>query len=204
MRFDLDEQIDIEPDRLLSLTDGIFAFAITLLVLGIKLPEQAIFGSTIALDHFLVSLLPELGIFIVSFIVISSFWVYHHEYIRVKTVTLPFLWMNMIYLLLIVLIPFTTSVVGEYTNFLDANVLFGFNVSMANIIFLIMFTIASKRNLLEDHVEEKKDHAYKTLVVLFFTTIVINFLNIFYSSSCIYLFFMLPLVTTAMDIYHRV
>lgn len=156
MRFDLDEQIDIEPDRLLSLTDGIFAFAITLLVLGIKLPEQAIFGSTIALDHFLVSLLPELGIFIVSFIVISSFWVYHHEYIRVKTVTLPFLWMNMIYLLLIVLIPFTTSVVGEYTNFLDANVLFGFNVSMANIIFLIMFTIASKRNLLEDHVEEKK------------------------------------------------
>lgn len=202
MSLNLDQTLDLEPDRLMALIDGIFAIAITLLVLGIELPAEVRFGNYIALEHFLISVVPQLGLYVVSFILLSSFWVQHHIFIRVKKVTVPFLWLNILYLLVIVLIPFTTSVVGNYSQFFDAELTFGINIFLSLLIFFIIYYYACHTGIIEDKLLEAKKHTYITIIYLLILTITIGILAYLVSPTAIYLYLLLPLLSIIRDIYH--
>ena len=84
----LESDIDIDPGRLMGLTDGIFGMVMTLLVFGIALPELQIANYSDFIT-FISTLAPTIGVTIVSFVVISSFWIYHHEFIKVKITAQP-------------------------------------------------------------------------------------------------------------------
>jgi uncharacterized membrane protein len=73
---------EVGAGRLEALTDGIFAIAMTILVLNVKLPDLA--GSVSAGELFssLAQLWPTLASFIVSFIILGMFWVAHHTEFR--------------------------------------------------------------------------------------------------------------------------
>lgn len=130
MSLEFNKLVDLPPERLMTLTDGIFAIAITLLVLGIELHPTTHFSKYIVLYHFLVSVTPQLITYAISFIILSSFWIYHHVFLRVKKITVPFLWLSVLWLLVSVLMPFTTSLMGEYSQFYEADLIFGINVSL--------------------------------------------------------------------------
>ena len=89
----LQSDIDIDPGRLMGLTDGIFGMVMTLLVFGIALPELQIAKYSDFIG-FISALTPTVGVTIVSFVLISSFWIYHHEFIKIKTLNIPYLWIN--------------------------------------------------------------------------------------------------------------
>lgn len=84
----LESDIDIDPGRLMGLTDGIFGMVMTLLVFGIALPELQI-ATYSDFISFISTLTPTIGVTIVSFVLISSFWIYHHEFIKVKRLNIP-------------------------------------------------------------------------------------------------------------------
>ena len=130
--------IGISPDRLMAFTDGVFAIAITLLVLGLELPETN-FTSGYSLYAFMHSILPFISTINISFILLGGFWIYHHEFVRVKRVTVPFLWISIIYLLFVMYLPFTISVVGRYVEFAQANILFGVSLTLTALWLLFMF-----------------------------------------------------------------
>lgn len=76
-----EKDLDIDPGRLMGLTDGIFSIVMTLLVFGMVLPDKEILNYT-GFINFLGSIGPIAGLIIVSFIVLGSFWIYHHEFMK--------------------------------------------------------------------------------------------------------------------------
>jgi uncharacterized membrane protein len=98
--------------RLEAFSDGVFAIAITLLVLEIKVPSP---DSGHSLAHGLVELWPSYAGFSVSFITIGIIWVNHHAvFATVDSVDRPLLFKNLLLLLTVSFIPFPTAVMAEY------------------------------------------------------------------------------------------
>ncbi|WP_413828288.1 MULTISPECIES: TMEM175 family protein [unclassified Methanobrevibacter] len=77
----------------------------------------------------------------VCFIFVGAFCLYHHEYLRVEKLTVPFVWLNIIYLLCIAFIPFSSIVMGKYALFFEADLLFGVNIFLILTILSLMFCI---------------------------------------------------------------
>jgi len=97
--------------RVEAFSDGVFAIAITLLVLEIRPPEH---GEE-SLAQGLVDLWPSYLAYTLSFVTIGIMWLNHHEVMRlVRTVDRTFLLLNMLLLLLVAFIPFPTNVLADF------------------------------------------------------------------------------------------
>jgi len=102
------------PGRLLTLADGIFAIAMTLLVLDLRLPDTPVGDLAARLK----SLFPRFGTFVVSFVVLGVFWFAHHQTFHfVVRVNRTLVWLSILFFLGVALIPFVASVLGaNYDN----------------------------------------------------------------------------------------
>lgn len=199
----LERNINIDPGRLLGLTDGIFGMVMTLLVFGIAIPELQITNYSDFVT-FISTLTPTIGVTIVSFVLISSFWIYHHEFIKVKYLNIPYLWLNIFFLICISFIPFSTSLIGHYSHFFLSEAFFGLNIFLTIVIFLLMYLYADKRNFLESKPSrEEKNHVIFTFVILMALTICVNLLDFNISGKFIYLFLLAPVISTIRDIQFR-
>lgn len=195
-----ESDMDIDPGRLMGLSDGIFGMVMTLLVFGMALPEIKILtaGDFVA---FLQSIAPTFGVTLVSFILVSSFWVYHHEFVKIKNLNMPYLWLNIFYLASISFIPFSTSIIGAYSHFFLAEVIFGINIMFTIFMFLLMFRYAYNREFLEvQPSQDEKKYIYNTFFIIMGMTVVINLLDFNVSGNFIYLFFLVPVISTVRDI----
>ena len=104
-----------EKNRLEALADGIFAVALTLLVLDIKLPDEVEFTSNDALWARLVELERHFAVYVISFIVIAMYWVSHQlQFHFVRYTDRRLIWINMFWLLLISFLPFATDLMGDH------------------------------------------------------------------------------------------
>jgi len=96
-------------------SDAVFAIAITLLVIDIRMPEGAAIADGHDLAAALWSLLPQFLGFLVSFVVIGSFWISHHRMFRlVRTMDGTLLFLDLLFLLFVAFIPFPTAILGRY------------------------------------------------------------------------------------------
>ena len=195
-----ESDIDIDPGRLLGLTDGIFGMVMTLLVFGMALPGTQLLteGEFIAFFFFFAH---SFGLTIVSFIVVGSFWVYHHEFINIKSLNMPYLWINILYLACISIIPFTTSMIGLYSDFFTAHLLFGLNIFLTILFFLTMYLYAYNREFLENKPSKReKRYVIHTLIILMGITVATNLLNYWFTVDFMYLFLLIPIISTIRDI----
>ncbi|HNP53727.1 MAG TPA: TMEM175 family protein [Ferruginibacter sp.] len=112
----LNEKEKFQLDRIALFSDAIFAIAITLLIIEIKVPELHSEPITdTALAHELAHLMPKFIGFLVSFLVIGLYWLAHHRMFRFVTrSSQKLLWNNLLFMLPIVLMPFSTSFFSEY------------------------------------------------------------------------------------------
>lgn len=196
----LQSDIDIDPGRLMGLTDGIFGMVMTLLVFGIALPEIQIARYSDYIS-FMSALAPTIGVTIVSFVLIASFWIYHHEFIKVKTLNMPYLWINIMFLICISFIPFTTSLIGNYSHFFLSETLFGLNIFLTIILFLIMYHYAESRKFLEVMPsQDEKTYVSHTFYMVMGLTVIVNLLDFHVSGNFIYLFLLVPVISTIRDI----
>ena len=105
--------------RLEAFSDGVFAVAVTLLVLDIRPPHAA--TSSSGLWHSLGDLWPHYAAYAVSFLVIGIVWVNHHAVMElVARVDRKLAFLNLLLLMAIALIPFATSLFAEYLSHGDA------------------------------------------------------------------------------------
>ena len=106
-----------QKNRIEALIDGIFAVALTLLVLDIKLPEGVPYATNEELWNRLVQLERHFAIYAISFIVIGIYWVAHHvQFHYVRFTDRRLIWINMLFLLLISFLPFATDLVGDHED----------------------------------------------------------------------------------------
>jgi uncharacterized membrane protein len=107
---------DIGLDRLVFFSDAVIAIVITLLAIDLRLPDMQT-GTIEQLSQFLTALeLPILS-FIISFFVIGMFWMADHRiFLFIRHYDRTLLWINLIFLFLVVSMPFPTSVLANFGN----------------------------------------------------------------------------------------
>lgn len=195
------KDVSIDPSRLLGLTDGIFGMVMTLLIFAIGLPEIQINNFHDFLS-FVTSLAPTIGITLVSFVLLGSFWIYHHEFLKINKLDIPFLWLNIFYLACISFIPFTTSVLGNYSYFLLSELIFGLNIFLVILTFSLMYRYAYKRNFLERKPSDsERRYVIHTFFIIMIFSIIASVLGFFVSGYFIYLFLLIPVISTYRDIH---
>ncbi len=101
--------------RLEAFCDGVFAIALTLLIIDIKLPSTESIASTSELWRALLHLAPSVFAFLLSFGIILVTWVNHHATLSlIHKSSAPFIYANGLLLLTVVFIPFPTALLGEF------------------------------------------------------------------------------------------
>jgi uncharacterized membrane protein len=100
--------------RLHAFSDAVFAIAITILIVSVVIPE----GTTkFNLNSVLSALWPNYLAFLISFFVIGIYWIGHvRQFQFIRKYDTGLLWLNLLFLLFIIIIPFTTSLLSRYLN----------------------------------------------------------------------------------------
>jgi len=139
---------DISNRRIETLVDGVFAIALTLLVLEIKPPHT---DSEQKLIEILIALTPKLFAYFLSFIILGFLWFGHqtisHYVIRSDR---THIFLNLLFLMFIVLIPFSAALLGENLHHQSATRVYGINLLVAGLIQYLHWEYMSSRNRLID------------------------------------------------------
>jgi uncharacterized membrane protein len=137
--------------RLEALTDGVFAIVMTLLVLEISIPEIAHPSLQAELPQRLLELWPKLYSYVLSFLVLGILWTLHHRsFHSIQRSDMAMMWLNIVFLMFIALIPFSTSLLGNYGTEQLPIVIYAGNVLLATAMRLIIWTYATGKYRLVD------------------------------------------------------
>jgi uncharacterized membrane protein len=142
-------------DRLLALTDGVVAIALTLLVLQLQIPAthdlEGNTHSASALWHALNVDGAELTSYLVSFFIIAQFWLVHHRVLRnMRGHSEGLAWRNFAFLLTLTLMPFTSDLLGRYGDNPLAITLFGANLVAISLTTQWIYLYADRHQLIDD------------------------------------------------------
>lgn len=109
---------EFQLERMILFSDAVFAIAITLLVIEIKIPEIPRNEVTDRLLlHRLAEIIPKFVGFLISFLLIGQYWIVHHRMFGyVIDFTQRLIWLNIFFLLGIALMPFSTGFYSEYAG----------------------------------------------------------------------------------------
>ncbi|HEX5984180.1 MAG TPA: TMEM175 family protein [Solirubrobacterales bacterium] len=139
------EDNEIEFGRIVAFSDGVFSIAITLLVLNLGI-EKGLTGGEI--DDELWGLREDFLAFAISFAVIGKFWIVHHRFFgEVRAFDGRLIALNLLYLAWIVLIPFSSEVLGEYGGETAGVVVYSVNLVIVILVGLLMTRSAHGRGL---------------------------------------------------------
>lgn len=153
----------MNTSRLETLVDGIFAIAMTLLVLALAVPDITGPLSNLAVENALYGLIPSFYTLVISFILLALFWSNHHRaFYRIKEMNTVLLWINITWLLFIVLVPFSASLTGKYGEFSISHIIFNLNMLGIAFFLLLNWYYAGKKNFIHEDVESKTiDNTHK-------------------------------------------
>jgi uncharacterized membrane protein len=137
--------------RIVALTDGVFAIVMTLLVLEISIPEIAQSSLHTELPSRLLELWPKLLSYVISFMILGIFWYLHHiAFHYIKRSDNGLVWLNILFLMFIALIPFSTALFGSYGTEQLALVIYAINIILVTVMRFIIWIYATGKHRLVD------------------------------------------------------
>lgn len=140
-------------DRLSAITDGVYAVALTLLALEIVVPSVSSIHSSAQLNVYMVNnLLPQLSLYLISFIILSNFWASTNAIPMYKKVDNTILTINLAILALVVLIPFSTSFVLSFYHYSQSVIIFSLIILLVGLLYLILYIYLFKENLVKERI----------------------------------------------------
>ena len=147
----IDDGSEVGKGRLETLTDGVFAISMTLLVLGLHVTnlssELSVHGPTVAL----LGQWPNLAAYALSFAILGQYWVSTHNQFRfMRRADHWLLWLNIIYLFFISLVAFSADLLGRFGPGEPVVVVYGLNFFPLSAIQLGMWAWATRERHLVD------------------------------------------------------
>jgi len=131
--------------RIEALTDGIFAVAMTLLVLNLKLPQGGMEEVEADLIDLITGQSHVFSNYAMSFLLAAVFWIIHHQQSSVINRTdRNHIWLNILMLMFVSLIPFSTSLINDYHDDWMASIFFGMNMFILGSLFYINWDYATR------------------------------------------------------------
>jgi uncharacterized membrane protein len=157
------EENEVEFSRIVAFSDGVFAIAITLLVLNLSVPEH-IRGDD--LNRALWEQRQDLTAYAISFAVIGRFWIVHHRFFSsVVGFDGRLLALNLFYLGWIALFPFSAQVLGDHGGETGAIVLYAVNLSGIALVGALMAADARRAGLAKMSPREAREGQRGALIV---------------------------------------
>jgi uncharacterized membrane protein len=161
--------------RVVAFSDGVMAVAITLLVLNIEVPVRSR-----DLPEDLVDLLPSLGVYLLSFALIGRYWVIHHNlFERLRGFDGVVMWLNLTFLALIALMPFSTNLYDDYGHKPIAAAVFGGTLALAALVNSAMTLYTLRRDFVRpERADEHNPLVGFGITVMFALSVPAAFLSI--------------------------
>ena len=162
---DTSNEKETDSGRVLALSDGVFAVAITLLVLTIQLPDLSPTRSLMTLNtqllQSLLALWPTVLGYMISFLVVGAYWRAHrHIFRHIKRYDTAFLTLNLLLLLSVSFLPLPTGVIGRYPGSWVAVVFYALCLALTGVITFLLWWYASRAYRLIDTTLEKSSIRY--------------------------------------------
>jgi len=169
------DDAEIEFSRVVAFSDGVFAIAITLLVLGLTVP-----AGTDDLGGELRDRLDELYAYGISFAVLSSLWLSHHRfYAALARFDTRLIGLNLLYLAFIALVPWTSDLLGNYSDDVSAVVIYAAVMAVISATFVLQVRYSFSHGLLREEFEHGRGRyegaSAFTIAVLFCLSIPVAF-----------------------------
>ena len=174
-------------ERLSLFSDAIFAFAITLLAIDIRviqLPQNLIASQ---LNNEIIGLLPKFISFVLSFFIIGNYWIsYHRTIYLIKRYDRGLISLNLLFLMFIVLVPFPNDLIGKYPANQSAVIVYAVLLAATGISMCLLWIHASKGYRLVDETLQPK-YVWRLTVrllispIIFLISIPISFFNPLYA-----------------------
>jgi uncharacterized membrane protein len=138
-------------ERLAALSDGIFAVAMTLLVLDIHIPPAESIHSEAQLLHALAALSPQWIAYGMSFLTLGIFWAGQQTQLNhIREGSRDLTWIHLIFLFTITAMPLTTRLLAEFIEYRAALVCYWVNILLPGVILYWSWTHASRHNLVKE------------------------------------------------------
>jgi uncharacterized membrane protein len=138
-----DQPAGFGKNRIEALTDGVYAIALTLLVLGVEVPRTM--EESVPAAQLLVSLIPDFFQYILAFIVLAVLWTFHHEqFHHIRLIDRTLLWLNILTLMFITMVPFSSSFADTYISDQVAGVFFSANLLIIGLLIMAQWVHATK------------------------------------------------------------
>jgi uncharacterized membrane protein len=168
---------EVEFGRIVAFSDGVFSIAITLLVLNLGIEKGLTEGQ---IDDAIWNLREDLLAYAISFAVIGRFWLVHHRFFsEVEAFDGRLIGLNMLYLGWIVLLPFSSEVLGEYGGTTMGVVVYSVNLALVVVLGQLMSAYARRRGLTEtgDRVHREAQIRSAYIAGIFLLSIPVAFLS---------------------------
>lgn len=142
---------DIKVEHVISFSDAVFAFAITLMALTIDIPDLPPNLSQSELLQRLDDFYPQFEDYIISFAVIAIFWIsYHQVFNHIKGSHISMVYLNFLFLLFITLLSLTTTFVTNYASYQIPYIIYCIIVIMTSSLLVLIWWYATKEYRLVD------------------------------------------------------
>jgi uncharacterized membrane protein len=140
-------------ERLAALSDGVFAVAMTLLLLELHAPASEAIHSERDLLHAMAALAPQLLVYLLSFLTLGIFWVGQQTQLNhIARSSRDFTWIHLAFLFAVTLMPFSTRLLSEFAAYRSALLAYWANILLLGAILYLSWGSATRNNLLENDV----------------------------------------------------
>jgi len=143
--------LTLGKSRIEALSDGVFSIAMTLLVLKLEVPEVMHHSSNEAMLRQLLALGPALVTYVVTFLVAGGFWFLHHlTFHRIGHVDGVLVWVNLIFLMLVALLPFSAGLMGHLLVHPVSQLFYFGNLLAIAMVLNVHWRYAKRKHLLHE------------------------------------------------------
>jgi len=154
-------------ERLAALSDGIFAFAMTLLVLDLRVPAQEAIHSEHGLWRALAALAPRLIMCMMSFMTLGIFWVGQQTQLNhLARSDRSLSWLHLLFLFAAVLMPFSTALLAEFMVYRAALLIYWFNIFLLGAALYLTWMCALGTGLVKDDLPADVSKAIQRRIVI--------------------------------------
>lgn len=146
----------MNTNRIEALSDGVFSIAMTLLIIEVHVPRVDPHDRA-ALVQALAHLGPQVAAYVVSFLILGTLWIGHHNhFVHIRKVNRTLLWLNIGYLCAVAFLPFSTALVASYWRQPLGAALYGSNLLVAGVfLWLHWFYATSGRRLVSPDLSDE-------------------------------------------------
>lgn len=125
------QSFELGKNRIEALSDGIFAIAMTLLVLELHVPQLPTNAPNVVVLPALLHLWPKFATYGLAFLSLGVFWVsHHHMYHAIRRSDPVLLWLNILFFMFVSFLPFSVSVLNAFKMTQVAPLFFGANLAL--------------------------------------------------------------------------